>query len=296
MKKVVIVTGANGGIGKNYCREMLRHNYHVVMAVRSKSSGEKVLKELVAEFPTGSIELLLVDMSSLTSIEKFAKDFKVKHQRLDVLAHNAGVYFFDKERKMSSDGIELNFAIHYVGPYALTVHLFDILTNTQGAKIITVSSSEHRGNPIDENDIQLEHNFEKYGNMIAYSRSKWASISFSYMLAKYIEEHDLAMDALSVHPGVSITGIQHKGNPTFFQKAAIWLFGKLIAGKPEDAALPLVMASLKGKNREFYGPTGFKEAKGKPGLVKADPTTNDMNIGTLLWKKTEELTHLRFPR
>jgi len=237
---------------------------------------------------------MIIDVGNLASIEKFAQKFKAKHQRLDVLAHNAGVYFFDKERKTSADGIELNFAVHYVGPYALTAHLFSLLKNTPGSKVINMSSSEHRGNPVDTNDIQLENEFEKYGNMVAYARSKWATISFSHMLAEHIKEHNYDMDALSAHPGVSITGIQHKGNPTAIQKAAIWLFGKLIAGKPEDAALPLVMASVEGKNGEFYGPTGFKEAKGRPGLVKADPTTNDSKIGAVLWNTTAQLTGLSF--
>ena len=295
MKKIVIVTGANGGIGKHYCKEMLSRNYHVIMAVRSKNSGEKVLNELKQEFPEGAIELMLVDMSSLSSIEKFSKDFKGKYQRLDALVHNAGVYFFDKERKTSVDEIELNLAVHYVGPFALTAHLFEILKNTSGSKVITMSSSEHKGNQVDINDIQLENQFEKFGNMTAYSSSKWATISFSKMLAEYINKNKLDMHALSAHPGVSITGIQHKGNPTVFQKIAIWLFGKLIAGKPEDALLPLVMATVKGISGEFYGPTGFKEAKGKPGLVKADPTTYNIEIGTILWNKAEDLTGLALP-
>jgi len=261
MRKVVIITGANGGIGKNYCREMLTRGYHVVMAVRSKSSGEAVLEELKLEFPNGSIELMLVDLSSLTSIEKFASNFKTKHQRIDVLAHNAGVYFFDKERKISADGIELNFAVHYVGPYALTAHLFDVLKNTPNSKIINMSSSEHRGNSVDTDDIQMERNFAKYGNTTAYSRSKWATISFSYMLAEHIRKKNLNMVALSAHPGVSITGIQHKGNPTAIQKAAIWLFGKLIAGKPEDAVLPLVMTSVEGKAESSMVRQGLRKLK-----------------------------------
>jgi len=294
MKKIVVITGANGGIGKNYCREMLERDYHVVMAVRSKSSGEKVFTALKQQFPKGSIDLMLVDMSSLASIEKFAIEFKNKYNQLDVLAHNAGVYFFDKERKTSIDGIELNFAVHYIGPYALTAQLFETLKHTPNSKVINMSSSEHKGNQVDLNDILMENDFEKHSNMVAYSRSKWATVSFSYMLAEHIKKHNLNISALSAHPGVSITGIQHKGNPSVFQKAAIWLFGKIIAGKPEDAALPLVMASVQGKSGEFYGPTGFKEAKGKPGIVKADPKTNNSKIGEVLWKKAEQLSNLSF--
>lgn len=116
IKKTVICTGANGGIGAQYCAEMVAQWYHVVLACRNATSGQVLLDDLKARYPDGSVELAIVDMGSLASIKSFAADFRARHTRLDVLAHNAGVYFFDKERKTSADGIELNFAIHYVGP------------------------------------------------------------------------------------------------------------------------------------------------------------------------------------
>jgi len=294
MSKVVIVTGANGGIGKFYSKEMLKRGYHVVLACRNKETGLIVLDEFQSEFPNASVELMIIDMGNLSSIEKFAKEFKEKHKRLDVLTHNAGVYFFDKERKISTDGIELNFAVHYIGLYALTAHLFDILKNTSGSKVINMSSGEHHGNPVVVDDIQIKKDFEKYGNTTAYSRSKWATLSFSHMLGEYIKEHNLDMHALGAHPGISITGIQHKGNPTVMQKIAIWAFGTFLAGKPEDAALPLLMASTKGKSGEYYGPTGFKEMKGKPGIVQPDETTKDEVIGKIIWDTAEQLTGISF--
>ena len=67
-----------------------------------------------------------------------------------------------------------------------------------------------------------------------------------------------------------------------------------MAGKPRDAALPIVMASVEGKNGEFYGPTGFKEMKGKPGLVRPDKGTKNIEIGSKLWKSVESITGIKF--
>ena len=294
MKKIVICTGANGGIGYQYCREMLRHDYHVVLACRSLESGRNVQLKLKEEFPDQSTEVMIVDMGNLNSIQKFAEEYSAKYNRLDVLAHNAGVYFFDKKRRLSKDRIELNLAIHLIGPFTLTARLFPLLKQTSGAKIVMMSSSEHRGNPIDVKNLQMEKDFSSLGNMKAYSRSKWASLAFVFELQKRIQTNNLDMHALAAHPGVSITGIQHAGNPNFIQKGLIWMIGKLFASKPEDAAKPLVLASMEGVGGEFYGPTGFKEFSGKAGIVDPDPQTKNTRIGLSLWQAVEELSGLSF--
>lgn len=294
MKKIVICTGANGGIGYHYCREMLSQGYHVVLACRNAESCQKVLAKLQQEFPDQTMESMLVDMGDLNSIKEFAEAFSAKHDRLDVLAHNAGVYFFDKERRLSKDGIELNLAIHLIGPFALTARLFPILKQSSDARIVIMSSSEHRGNPVDLNNLQMENDFSSLGNMKAYSRSKWAGLSFVLELQNRIQAKKLDIQALAAHPGVSITGIQQAGNPNFIQKGLIWMIGKLLAGKPEDAAKPLVMASTKGQGGEFYGPTGFQEFSGKAGIVNPDPQAKDAKIGASLWKAAESLAGTSF--
>lgn len=294
MNKLVICTGANGGIGRHYCREMLNQNYDVVLACRNMASGKELLDEFKSEFPNNKVELQQLDMGSFQSIRNFATEFLSRHKTLDVLMHNAGVYFFDKERKTSQDNIELNFAIHYAGPFLLTSLLFDQLKSTTGSKVVAVSSSEHRGSPIDLDDLQISKDFESHGNIEAYSRSKWATVSFVYTLADLIKTNGLNLHAVAAHPGLSITGIQHKGKPTSVQKAMIWVFGKLVAGKPKDAAGPLIMASLQGSNGEFYGPTGFKEAKGKPGLVQPDPVATNLTTGHNIWRAVESIIGEKF--
>jgi NAD(P)-dependent dehydrogenase (short-subunit alcohol dehydrogenase family) len=294
MNKIAICTGANGGLGKNYCREMLSRDYHVVMACRNKQSGKQVLEELKQEFPDGSLELMSVDVGSLKSIERFSNDFISKHTRLDVLAHNAGVYFFDKARKTSTDNIELNFAVHYIGPFALTARLFPLLSATPGSRVVSMSSKEHHGSPVNQEDIQMKSDFAALGNMVAYSRSKWAIMAFTYELHRRIQKKGLQMNAVAAHPGVSITGIQHKGNPSRFQRAAIWVFGQLLSATPDEAVKPLVIASTEGKSGEFFGPTGFKEFKGPPGRVDPDPKTKDPQVGKALWEVAEKLTGLSF--
>lgn len=288
-QKIAIVTGANGGIGKNYARMMLEDGFRVVMAVRNVKAGHLVRDELLQSQPEATIDILKVDMGSLLSIEAFSNLVKEKYSRIDVLAHNAGVYFFDNERRESTDGIELNLAVHFVGPYALTMQLLPLLKETQGSRVITMSSLEHHGAKVNLNDLQMKDGFERNGNMVAYSRSKWAALALSHAMGRQFEHEGWDIRVLAAHPGVSITGIQHKGNPTLMQRAAIWVFGKLLAATPSQAAKPLYMASTVGKGGEFYGPTGFKEMKGEAGLVKPNIGTLDENVGDRLLSQAAKL-------
>ncbi|CAG22040.1 hypothetical protein PBPRB0167 [Photobacterium profundum SS9] len=116
-------------------------------------------------------------------------------------------------------------------------------------------------------------------------------------MGRQFESEGLDINVLAAHPGVSITGIQHKGNPTLIQRVAIWVFGKVLAATPEQAAKPLYMASTIGCMGEFYGPTGFKEMKGEAGLVQPDLRTFDEEVGANLMSQVAafldiELEHL----
>lgn len=293
-QKVVVVTGANGGIGQQYVRQMLHSGVRVIMAVRNKQSGESVVAKILQEYPNAQLELMTVDMSDLGSIKAFALQLKGKISRLDALVHNAGVYYFDNERKTSPDGNELNIAVHLTGPYALTALLFPLLRGTKGSKVISMSSTEHHKAEFNFDDIQMEKDFHKGGNMEAYARSKWATVAFTYALARKLKKAGIDMHAIAAHPGISITGIQHKGSPTIFQKCAIWLFGKLVAAKPEQAAESLTLSFSKGKNGEFYGPTGFKEFNGKAGLVKPDEQATLQESGSKIWAFAEKSSGINF--
>ena len=295
MKKLILITGATGGIGKNYSREMLNRGYNIVITYRNKEAGLKLQKELQEEFPNLIVDAMMIDLGSIDSIKSFATSFIEKYNRLDVLVHNAGVYFFDKNRRVSKDNIEINMAIHVVAPFILTGLLMPVLEKTPESKIIGMSSTEHKGAKLDTKELILENtSVDKVDNMKSYSSSKFAILTLMTELNRRLKNANKDIIALSAHPGVSITGIQHKGNPSKAQKLMIGLMGRILAGKPEEAAKSLVLATLEGKGGEYYGPTGFKEAKGKPGLVKPDINTLDEGLGKELWSVLEKITGFRY--
>ena len=294
MNKIILVTGATGGIGKQYSKEMLRQGYHLVLTYRNEKAGRDLQKELQQQFSDAKIDIMEIDLGSFDSIKSFAKQFLETYDRLDVLVHNAGVYFFDNTKRVSAEGIELHTAVHLVAPYMLTGLLFPLLEKTPHSKVISMSSTEHKGAPFNVDDLTLEKTFNTVGNMKAYSSSKFGLLVFTAELNRRLQRHNKGITALAAHPGLSITGIQHKGNPNGVQKFMIGMMGKFLAGKPEDAAKPLVLATTQGKAFEYYGPTGFKEAKGAPGLVKPDSRTIDENLGQNLWRELERVTQITY--
>jgi len=91
MKKTVIVTGANTGIGRATGMGLAGQNCHVILACRNKDKGETARTEIIEKTGNKEIDLLLLDLSSQKSIHEFTHNIIAAYPRLDVLINNAGV-------------------------------------------------------------------------------------------------------------------------------------------------------------------------------------------------------------
>src|SRR5437879_13070460 len=88
--KVVLVTGANSGIGKAASLALAKMGATIVMVARNAGKGEATRSEIIRESRNNSVDLLLADLSSLNSVRQLAAGFQTKYARLHVLIHNAG--------------------------------------------------------------------------------------------------------------------------------------------------------------------------------------------------------------
>src|SRR5438132_2232417 len=87
--KVVMITGANSGIGKASSLALAKMGANVVMVARNQEKGEDARSEIVKESQNNSVDLLVADLSSLESVRKLATDFQKKYSKLHVLVNNA---------------------------------------------------------------------------------------------------------------------------------------------------------------------------------------------------------------
>ena len=198
--KLVVVTGATGGIGKEIARGVARLGGDVVVAARNPARGEAVRAELAAEAAGGEISTLPLDVSDLSSVRTFAAGINGRYQKLDVLVNNAGAWF--TERRESPDGYELTFATNVLGPHLLTELLLDRLRAApQGRVVNLISTITGKYDPTD-----LQYTRRKYGGYDAYAQSKQALTMLTVGLARRMS--DSTVTANAAEPGFVRTRIQ----------------------------------------------------------------------------------------
>jgi NAD(P)-dependent dehydrogenase (short-subunit alcohol dehydrogenase family) len=287
--KLAIVTGANSGLGLVTALELARHGASVIVACRSLERGEAAAAAIRAAATGPEPEVRELDLGSLDSIRSFAGAFAT--EPVSLLINNAGVMM--TPQRTTSDGFELQFGTNHLGHFALTGLLLDSLERSGAARIVTLSSNEHKGGKLDFEDLQHESG---YSPRRAYQQSKLANAVFAVELDRRLRAAASSTISVFAHPGYSATNLQSTG-PTGAMKALLSVSNRLLAQSPERGALPqLYAATAPGvAGGEYYGPDGRGEFRGHPKRVKAIPAAYDAENGRRLWEESEELTGVRYP-
>lgn len=236
-RKVVLITGANSGIGRAAAMQIARQGHHTVLAARNRQKGEAALQAVREQAQSDAVELRLVDMSSQASIRQMAAAFLAEHDRLDVLIHNAAIFdITQKERVLTAEGIESVWATNHIGPVLLTACLWDALRQSEQARVLTVASKGLIAKPFLKVDL-ADPEFEKrrFRMETAYYQSKLAQIMFSYWLAEQQAGTGLTANSIRV-PAVRVDISKYDGLPVILQK--------LYAVKSRFALAPEEMATV----------------------------------------------------
>lgn len=277
--RIVLVTGANSGIGKVTALELARQGATVVMGCRSAERGAVAREEIVDACGHQDVELMQVDLASQDSIRRFAEEFKKLYDHLDVLVNNAGAY--NNSRQTTVDGLELTFAVNHLGYFMPTLLLLDALMASDSARIVNVSSDAHRGQKLNFDDLQSE---KKYSGFRVYGQSKLANVLFTYELARRLPAEGITANAL--HPGFVATGFGRNNGGLI--SAGIGALGRVIGRKPEEGAeTSIYLAS----SPEVEGVTGKYYSDKK--AVRSSPESYDADAAARLWAVSEELTGLQ---
>ena len=233
--KIILITGATNGIGKQAALELLKLGAEVIIVGRDDIKTRKVSAELKTTSGSDKVDMLIADLSAMDDIRRIATEFRSKYDRLNVLLNNAGAVFSNYQQ--SVDGYEMTFALNHISYYLLTHLLLDILKRTadaQGeARIINVSSSAHRNATLRLDNLQDESG---YSFMNSYGASKLMNVLFTYELARRLD--DTAVTVNAVHPGLVDTGFGH--NTGRLWSVLIKAAQKLFAISPQQGAETLV--------------------------------------------------------
>ncbi len=285
-----VVTGANSGLGYETARQLAGHGGRVLLTARSEEKGLQSVDRLRREFPDAKIEHGVLDLADLDSVRTFANTITTGDRAIDVLVNNAGVMF--PPRSLTSQGNESQFATNHLGHFALTGLLFDTIRQGHDARVVTVSSLEHRGGSIHFADLTGERS---YAPRAFYQQSKFANVLFGLELDRRLRAAGIPVRSVLAHPGWASTNLQTSG-PTGVIKQLMRVANPLLAQSAEMGALCQLYAAVDpaAEGGAFYGPGGIGELRGHPKQVQPIPSATEPETARRLWQLSEELTGVTF--
>jgi len=290
-KKIIIVTGANVGLGFEATKIFASKNATVVMACRSLDKAKEAKQTILLDYPNARLDILQLDLGSLKSIKLFVGAFEKKYEHLDILLNNAGI--MTVPYGLTEDGFELQNGVNHLGHFALTAQLLNLIKKTPNSRIVNVSSIAHKQGKIDFDNYLYENG--GYSKMKSYGRSKLSNLLFTYELDRRIREKGYDVKVLAAHPGTSSTELGRYIKPG--ASSHLFLKFALKFGQPPYlGCLPEVRAALdvNAQGGQYYGPNGFAEIKGFPVVVQSNKLSHDLDIAQRLWEVSEQLTKINF--
>lgn len=284
--RTFIVTGANSGIGFEAARQLAAHGARVVLAARNESKGLDAVVRIKAGQPDAAVEFRLLDLTDLESVRAFSSAILSEGLAVDVLVNNAGVMY--PPRRLTRQGFESQFATNHLGHFALTGLLFDSIRRGRDARVVTVSSTEHKGGSIHFDDLTGERS---YSPRAFYQQSKFANVLFGLELDRRVRAAGIPVRSVLAHPGYSNTNLQSSG-PTGLVRQLMKVSNRLVAQSAERGALNELYAAVapEAESGRFYGPGGFLEMRGFPNEVQPIASAKTEATARRLWGVSEELT------
>jgi NAD(P)-dependent dehydrogenase (short-subunit alcohol dehydrogenase family) len=295
--KLIVVTGANSGTGREAARRLAAAGAHVIMAVRTTAKGEQARAEILAEHPGAQVEVRRVDLADLASVKEFADGLLADGRPIDVLVNNAGV-MAPPTRMTTADGFELQLGSNYLGPFALTLRLLPLLLGAPRPRVVTMSSGMASFGRIDFADLQWEH--RRYRPNLSYAQSKLADLMMSQHLAELASQHGWPLISTAAHPGFTRTNLQTAGASLGRDRPKRTPYNTLSILPSQEVGPgtePLLYATTSpdATNGGYYGPSGRFGLVGPATAVRPPRRSRDTTTATRLWTESERLTHTALP-
>jgi NAD(P)-dependent dehydrogenase (short-subunit alcohol dehydrogenase family) len=269
---LVVITGATRGIGRAGAIELARQGAEVVVVGRDRDRVDAVAEEARATGGGAAVHTEVADLLQMDEVRRLAGDLRERHERIDVLANNAGALFAHREE--TSDGFERTFALNHLASFLLTNLLLDRL---EGGRVVTTASDAHTGGRLELDDLQSEGS---YSAMRVYGTSKLCNILFTRELAQRAPQ----LHANCFHPGVVRTGFGKNENGIWKLLTTI---GAPFFRSPERGARSLVWLATSEEGGRLTGEYVVDEKVAEPNEAARDP-----ELARGLWERSAALVGL----
>jgi NAD(P)-dependent dehydrogenase (short-subunit alcohol dehydrogenase family) len=245
--KRVIVTGPTSGFGKEIAVQLAALGAEVVLACRDLERGAQTAAEIARRTGTKNGTVMRLDASDQRSIREFARQYRERFHRLDVLVNNAGIN--RSMRQLSVDRIELTFATNVLGYYLLMRDLLDLLRTSAPARIVNVASTYAMD--LDLDDLQFER--RAYDGRKAYAQSKACDRMLTWAMARRLEGSGVTANAMA--PGLVVrTGLYRDTSPAamLFMRGLSLFIGRSVAEGADTAIWLASSPEVEGVNGKFF--------------------------------------------
>ena len=234
MNKTAIITGADGGMGKEITKAIAKAGYTTIMACLNTDHAEQKYTEILKE-TQGNVVLTHIDLASPQSIFGFVEKIAAEHPKIDLLINNAGVLY--PKIKTLEGRWDYTTMVNYFGHFLLTNKLLPLFR--EKAKIINIISLTYRFGKI------IPQMFDSgrdswVQQVINYSSSKLALLYFSLDLAEQLAEKNISVNCSD--PGIVGTKIIAMNNPIFDKVCDI--FARPFMKSPKNGAKTAVFLAL----------------------------------------------------
>lgn len=280
--KTAIVTGGTSGMGLRIATDFADRGARVIVACPFVDEGATGKKLIVKRTGNEEVIFKLLDLSSNTSIRKFAQDILATEKRLDILINNAGVGTVNEF--VTKDGLNFIMQVNYFGAFLLTLLLLPLLkktgTETEPARIINTSSVLHNIGSVnfkEMNSINYWYPIQLYAN------SKLCLVIFSRELARRLQDSNVVCNC--VDPGaVGTTIFQCTGK--YYGIFVQFIFSTLFK-TPWEGAQTAIHATLDRRAGLVSGEY-FKNCR----IGQAKQCAYDKDLAKALWDESVKLVKL----
>lgn len=206
-EKIIVITGATGGIGIEICKYLLQSNSVILAACRNHQKGEATRKEI--EHATGKqsedkLFFFPADLCSFRSVDSFAAQIQeyltLKNKKIDILINNAGI--IAPQFQLTSDGYESSLQVNYLSAKRLTETLVPHMA-LSGSKIINTLSCTVKIGKAEEQEKKIEQQQKEFISLRNYSNSKRMLLQYTIELQKRLN----GISVYGVDPGIVNTNI-----------------------------------------------------------------------------------------
>lgn len=284
--KVVIVTGANSGIGFEAAKVLGEKNADVIFGCQDPIKAKQAIAKLNLKIKNKFHFIAPLNLADISSVKKFAETFQKKYSRLDILINNAGV--MSPPYAKTVQGFELQFGVNHLGHFALCGYLLKSLAGTDGSRIVTVSSMAANNGILDLNNLNSEKHYNKN---IAYKQSKLANLYFHVELNRYLKHNEISSSSVAAHPGYTRSNLQ-RHTVGILRKLHVLYTKYRFAQNTKMGTLPILRAATEKEltGNDYFGPDSVDELKGYPVRIELPESIQNIEIAKRLWQRSEELT------